>query len=247
MTLHVGTMGWSYAFWRGGFYPKDFASEDFLSYYAKRLGSVEVDNTFYRIPRAENVADWKRQVPAHFVFSLKFPAKITHLKLLRDAQEETSLFLDRVSDFGEKLGALLLQMPPQFGEKHVIQLRDFLKTLPKGKRYAMEIRNKSLLKEAVYGLLRDNNVALVWVDAAKMPLIQEVTADFLYVRWVGDRKAVRGTLGKIEEDKSKQIEEWADRLKPNLDRGLEVYGYFSKYYSGSPTSDAEALIEKMQT
>ena len=110
----------------------------------------------------------------------------------------------------------------------------------------MELRNKSLLNEEVYSVLRDSNAALVWVDAATMPLITEVTADFLYVRWVGDRKTVTGTLGKTEADRALQIEKWANRLKPFLDRDMEVFGYFSKYYSGNPTLDADQLLKNLK-
>ena len=239
-------MGWSYSFWRSSFYPKDMASKEFLSYYAKRLGSVEVDYTFYRIPRNETVAEWKKQTPEGFVFSLKFPQKITHVKMLKDAQEETRVFLERVNALGVKLGSLLLQLPPMFSKRHVPLLTDYLKALPREHRYAVELRNKSLLNEEVYSVLRDSNAALVWVDAAKMPLITEVTADFLYVRWVGDRKTVTGTLGKTEADRALQIEKWANRLKPFLDRDMEVFGYFSKYYSGNPTLDADQLLKNLK-
>ncbi len=247
MTLHVGTMGWSYGFWRGGFYPRGMASTNFLGYYSKRLNSVEVDNSFYRIPRAENVEEWRKQVPESFIFSLKFPAMVTHMKMLKDTAAETGVFLERVRAFGDKLGALLLQMPPHFKQTHLPALVDYLKALPRDFRYAVEVRNKSLLNNEFYRILRDSNVALVWVDAAKMPFVTEATADFLYVRWVGDRKTVKGTLGKTEVDKSAQVHDWAIRLKPHVYAGTEVYGYFSKYYSGSPTSDARMLIKSLET
>ena len=244
--LHIGTMGWSYGFWRGGFYPKNLKSKDFLSYYAKHFNSVEVDSTFYRIPTAKTVADWNQQTSDTFKFSLKFPATITHIKMLKDCQEETRVFLDRVGQLKEKLGVLLLQFPPLFRQQHFPFLAEYLKTLPKNRRYAMEARNKSLLNEDVYTLLRDNNVALAWVDAAKMPLSMEATADFVYLRWEGDRKTVTGTLGRTEAYKTGSIREWRARLETLANRGTEVFGYFSKYYSGFPPSDVAELVKAMQ-
>jgi uncharacterized protein YecE (DUF72 family) len=241
--LYFGTMGWSYSFWKGSFYPKDLASKDFLTFYSKQFNSVEVDNTFYRIPTSKTVNDWKQQTPAGFKFSLKFPAKITHIKMLKDAQEDTQIFLQNVSPLKEKLGALLLQFPPTFKQQHLSQLADYLKALPKSYRYAVEVRNKSLLNPELYKVLRESNVALVWVDAAKMPLMEEATADFVYMRWVGDRKVVTGTLGKIEIDKTASVKEWAEKLKVLAGGGTEVFGYFSKYYSGFPPSDVAELLK----
>ena len=167
--------------------------------------------------------------------------------MLKDSEEETRIFLDRVDGLGEKLGVLLLQFPPTFRQQHFAQLADYLKTLPRNFRYAVEVRNKSLLNENLTRLLRDSNVALVWVDAAKMPFVGEETADFLYVRWVGDRKTVTGTLGKPEVNRAKDIQAWAERLQPPLKGGTEVFGYFSKYYSGYPPADAKDLHNRMET
>ena len=244
--LHVGTMGWSYGFWKGGFYPSDSASKNFLTFYSKQFGSVEADTTFYRIPSEQTITDWKQQTPEGFKFSLKFPQKITHIKMLKDSQEETAVFLNRVSLLGEKLGVLLLQFSPMFRQQHLPQLAAYLKTLPKEFRYAVEVRNKTLLTPELYGVLRDSNVALVWVDAAKMPLVEEETADFLYVRWEGNRKTVTGTLGELEVDRSKDTQAWAKRLQPFLKRGTEVFGYFSKYYSGFPPLDVKTLLSQVE-
>ena len=237
-------MGWSYSFWKGNFYPQDLPPKDFLSYYAKQFDTVEVDSTFYRIPRTETVTEWKQQTPQGFLFSLKFPQKITHIKMLKDCQEETRVFLEHVGLLEEKLGVLLLQFPPMFRQQHLPLLRDYMKTLPNGFRYAVEVRNKSLLNEDLFALLKERNVALAWVDSPKMPLVTEKTADFVYVRWEGDRKAVTGTLGKIEADREADIQRWAEKLKPLFKKDNSVFGYFSKFYSGFPTSDAEELLKK---
>ena len=241
--LHVGTMGWSYNFWKGNFYPEKLASKEFLAYYAKQFNTVEVDSTFYRIPRTQSVLDWKEQTPEGFVFSLKFPQVITHVKMLKDCQEEVAVFLERVGLLQEKLGALLLQFPYAFGTEQAPLLRDFLQTLPAKHRYVVEVRNRKLLNGDLYSVLRENNVVLAWVDSPFMPLTTEVTSDFIYVRWEGDRRRVNGTLGRMEVDRAEKIKQWADRLKPYLETQTEVFGYFSKYYSGYPPSDANEFLK----
>jgi uncharacterized protein YecE (DUF72 family) len=239
--LHLGTIGWSYNFWKGSFYPNKTASKDLLAYYATRFDTVEVDSTFYRIPNVQAITNWKNQTPQGFKFSLKFPGKITHVKMLKDCQTETSLFLDRAKLLGEKLGPLLLQFPPNFGVDHLPDLADFLKNLPKPNRYVVEVRDEAWLNTDFYSLLQACNAALAWVDRPNMPQTSEVTSDFLYVRWEGDRKLVKGTVGKIEADTQERLRDWADKIKPFLSGQTEVFGYFGKYYSGYPPSDVNLL------
>ena len=129
--LHVGTMGWSYDFWKGGFYPEALPSDQLLTFYSTKFNTVEIDNTFYRIPREKTVLEWKEKTPAGFVFSLKFPRIITHIKMLTDCQEETAIFLERVQLLEEKLGVLLLQFPSLFQAKSLALLREYLSGLPK--------------------------------------------------------------------------------------------------------------------
>ena len=241
--VHVGTMGWSYAFWKGSFYPENLGSNEFLAYYSKEFDTVEADSTFYRIPRQQTVLSWKEQTSDGFVFSLKFPQMITHVKMLRDCQEETRVFLERVELLEEKLGPLLLQLPPFFGVEQLDLLRVFLGGLPKEHRYVVEVRNPKLLNANLYSALKENKVSLAWVESPSMPDINEVTGEFIYVRWEGDRKKVNGKLGKTEVDKTANINLWVAKLGPFFHKGTEVYGYFSKYYSGLPTCDAQEFQE----
>jgi len=238
--LHLGTIGWSYNFWRGKFYTNKTTPKDYLAYYSTQFNTVEVDSTFYRIPTQLTVTNWKQQTPDNFLFSLKFPQMITHVKMLRDCQYETGVFLDRVSLLGEKLGVLLLQFPPAFGVEHLADLEAFLQKLPPQHRYVVEVRNKGWLKPEFYSLLRVNHVALARTDNPVMVPIVEMTADFLYVRWEGDRKKVNGTLGKIEADRAEDLKLEADKIKPFVGK-IEVFGYFGKYYSGYPPSDIANL------
>ena len=241
--LHLGTIGWSYNFWKGNFYPNKIASKDFLSYYATKFDTVEVDSTFYRIPTDQAVTNWKKQTPKNFLFSLKFPNVITHIKMLKDCERETKVFLERANLLEEKLGPLLLQFPPSFGIERLHDLADFLHKLPKQQRYVVEVRDANFLNEEFYSLLRANHAALAWVDGPHMPQINVVTSDFVYVRLEGDRSNVSGTLGKIEIDREGDLKLWAEKLKPFLTDDLEVYGYFGKYFSGYPPSDINSLLK----
>ncbi len=247
--LHLGTIGWSYDFWKGNFYPLKTKPKDYLAIYASKFNTVEVDSTFYRIPTQQTVTNWRHQTPNDFTFSLKFPQIITHVKMLKDAEDETNIFLQRVSLLGSKLGPLLLQFPPTFTANHRTNLEKFLLSLPKSYRFVVEVRHNSWLNQDFFSLLRDRGVALAWAETPLMADVHEVTADFLYIRWEGDRIAVKGTLGKIEVDKKSELEEWAQRIKPFLERQTPVFGYFAKYHSGYPPSDItylESLLKWQQ-
>ena len=244
-SLHLGTIGWSYNFWKGKFYPNNVASKEFLAYYSNKFDTVEVDSTFYRIPTAQAVTKWESQTPSNFLFSFKFPRVITHIKMLKACERETKLFLERTNHLGGKLGALLLQFPPIFGVDRFSDLADFLQNLPKNHRYVVEVRDNRWLNSDFYSLLRANDVALAWVDSPSMPQSDIATSDFLYIRLEGDRSKVSGTLGKIEADKVEGLKMWAEKIKPWLKKNMEVYGYFGKYYSGYPPSDVNSLLKIM--
>ena len=241
--LHLGTIGWSYNFWKGKFYPMKIASKDFLAYYATKFDTVEIDTTFYRIPTAQTLTKWKSQTPGNFLFSFKFPSVITHIKMLKECERETSLFLERTELLVGKLGALLLQFPPAFGVDRFSDLADFLLRLPKNRRYVVEVRDERWLNSDFYSLLRANSVALAWVDSPSMPQSDVVTSDFLYIRLEGDRSKVKGTLGTIETDKTEGLKMWAEKIKNFRGENMEIYGYFGKYYSGYPPSDVNSLLE----
>jgi uncharacterized protein YecE (DUF72 family) len=235
-------MGWSYGFWVGHLYPKKMKPPDFLTEYAKHFDTVELDNTFYRIPSSSTTKAWREQTPDEFSFSAKFPRVITHIKMLRDCDREVDIFISRMSQLANKLGPLLLQFPASFGAKHFSDLQQFLSALPKAYRYAVEVRNKDWTETKLGSLLRENGVAQVF---AGQP-VPEVTADFVYMRWEGDRNKVNGALGRMEVDRTEDVGKTAVGVKNFLDHHLEVFGYFSKYYSGYPPGDAEHLLNLLQ-
>ncbi|MCZ7394374.1 MAG: DUF72 domain-containing protein [Candidatus Methanoperedens sp.] len=239
--MHIGTMGWSYDFWIGNFYPE--GSENLLTEYAKNFSTVEINNTFYRIPSRDTVRNWKEEVPQNFIFSAKFPRKITHIKMLQDCEEELPVFIEHMSLLGNKLGPMLIQLPPGFAPEKSGILKDFLTGLPKGHRFAVEIKNKKWLGDKFYDLLRDNGVALVLIDHPWMPEMSTITADFTYIRWEGDRNKIKGTLGKVERDRSEDIKNWGMKVKGFFEDSVEVFGYFSKSYSGYPPGDVRMLLD----
>jgi uncharacterized protein YecE (DUF72 family) len=240
--VHIGTMGWSYRFWTGRLYSEGLKPKEYLTEYAKHFNSVELDNTFYRTPSPSTVKAWKEQTPEGFKFSAKFPRIITHVKTLRNCEEEVDRFISSISQLQGRLGPLLLQFPSSFGPRQLPLLRDFLPSLPRSCRYTVEVRNKNLLGEKLYSLLRENKAALVLTGQPSVSLVEEVTTDFAYVRWEGDRRKVKGTLGRTEVDRTQDTGKWVQRTKILLDQGLEVFGYFSKYYSGYPPDDAEQFL-----
>ncbi|HEY6119274.1 MAG TPA: DUF72 domain-containing protein [Pyrinomonadaceae bacterium] len=182
MKLFVGTSGYSYKEWKGSFYPEDLAAKDMLSYYAKRLAAVEINNTFYRMPQRTLLENWQAQVPTGFRFSLKAPQRITHFRRLKEVEGETKLFLATASVLGDALGVLLFQLPPNM-KKDQPRLEAFLQTLSPDVRAAFEFRHPSWFDEEVLTLLRRHNRSLCISDTDEMPATRiDATADWGYVR-----------------------------------------------------------------
>jgi uncharacterized protein YecE (DUF72 family) len=161
--LIVGTSGYSYKEWKGIFYPEDLPAAKMLPYYAQHFGSVEINNSFYRMPDVKTVEKWATQVPDDFTFVIKAPQRITHQKKLVDCADEVRYLFEVASVLGPKLGPVLFQLPP-FARKDVDKLRDFLRILPGDRRIAFEFRHASWCDDAVYDLLRSRDVAICLAD-----------------------------------------------------------------------------------
>lgn len=232
---------------RGNFYPENLPSKQFLNYYARQFDSVEVNSTFYGAPSIQTLMNWQVQTGAEFVFSIKFPRGITHVKRLRNCREETRFFLNRIELLGNKLGPLLFQFPPSFGALNLSALKKFLRELPTNLRYVVEVRNRKLLSESFYSILRDNNVALAWAESQKTPGNDIATSDFLYVRWEGDRRKVSGVLGRREISRNSELKFWARKLKLFLDSGYDVFGFFSKHFSGDAPADVLEFLSLLRS
>src|ERR1043166_1068151 len=156
MNLYVGTSGYSYKEWKGTFYPEDLPSKQMLHYYGERFRSVEINNTFYRMPKPSVLAAWASEVPPDFKFVLKAPQRITHMQRLKDAGDSVSYLLDVAGALEERLGPLLFQLPPQM-KKDAPRLRDFLALLPQRCRAAFEFRHQSWFDSEIFTLLRDHH------------------------------------------------------------------------------------------
>ena len=255
LPLYIGTSSWSFDDWRGTLYPADAKSADFLSFYAQRFSAVEIDMTFYRIPTSAMVEAWYHKTPANFRFAAKVPQLITHEKVLRDCLAELRQFTQVMGLLGEKLGPLLFQFPyfpkrdfsgPQ---AFLDRLEAFLDQLPQGCRFAIEIRNRRWVTRRFLDLLRAHGVAFALTDHPWMPSLQElirqhdiVTADFSYIRWLGDRQAIETitqTWDQLVVDRQQDTERWVAVIRQLLARHIAVYGFYNNHYAGhSPSSIA---------
>ena len=185
MRVAVGTSGYSYKEWKGHFYPDDLKPSDFLRYYGTRFRTVEINNTFYRMPTEELLASWATQVPDGFTFVLKASQKMTHRKRLKECGEELQYFVRTAATLGDKLGPTLFQLPPYL-KKDLPRLQDFLTLLPQGWRAAFEFRDASWFDEEVTGLLKAHGAALVAAETdpdespLEVPFVP--TTDWGYLR-----------------------------------------------------------------
>lgn len=179
--LGVGTSGFAYREWKGSFYPARCRPEEMLPFYAERFRTVEINNTFYRMPRESVLAGWTAQVPDSFRFVLKAPQRITHQKRLREVEDELGYFLRVSSVLGERRGPTLFQLPPNF-KKDLPRLEAFLALLPRGWDTAFEFRHASWFDDEVCAVLRGAGVALCLVDEEDGEMPTEVTAPFGYLR-----------------------------------------------------------------
>jgi uncharacterized protein YecE (DUF72 family) len=182
MNVYVGTSGYSYKEWKGSFYPEDLSAKRMLAYYGERFRTVEINNTFYRMPKVPVLEAWAGEVPIDFKFVLKAPRQITHIHRLKDTADSLSYLLETAETLKDRLGALLFQLPPNL-KKDVQRLRDFLDLLPSRHRTAFEFRHQSWFDDEVFGLLRDHQAALCIAEAEndlEVPFV--ATADWGYLR-----------------------------------------------------------------
>ena len=182
MNFYVGTSGYSYKEWKGSFYPEDVSTDEMLRYYGGQFGAVEINNTFFRMPKPEVLEAWAAEVPADFKFVLKASRGITHMKRLKNAGDSVAYLLKMIAGMKQRIGALLFQLPPNM-KKDVPRLREFLALLPKDRRAAFEFRHQSWFDDDVFDALREHNAALCIAEAEDgldIPFV--ATADFGYLR-----------------------------------------------------------------
>ena len=240
--IRIGCSGWNYAHWRNGvFYPPRLAAKEWLRFYARRFDTVEVNTTFYRLPRVSSVARWVAESPEGFTFAVKVSRYITHIKRLLEVPQHLPLLYERIAPLlrSPKLGPLLWQLPPTF-KVDLDRLAGALEHLHDGHRHAFEFRHESWFCEEVYTLLREHRVALVIGDRPEVNAFQahELTAGFAFVRFHS------GTRGRNGNYSHSELDEWADRLE-RWSREVDVFAYFNNDWEGFAVENARYLKARL--
>ena len=238
--LRVGCSGWSYRDWRGVVYPSDLPQRRWLEYYQQLFDTVELNSTFYRLPTPEAVERWAAAARPGFLYALKLGAFGTHRKKLADAATWLPNHLDRACRLGAHLGPTLIQLPPQW-KRNVARLDEFLELVPSTIRWAVELRDPSWLHDDVFEVLRRHDVALCIHDLLPQHPFQ-LTTHWTYVRFHGPDAINHPYHGSYGETR---LTSWADKLKPVLDRGCDVYAYFNNDWHGDAVRDAAMLREQL--
>jgi uncharacterized protein YecE (DUF72 family) len=226
--LYLGTSGFAYGEWKGPFYPADLKDREMLAFYASRFASVEVNYTFRRQPSEKTLTTWREQVPESFAFALKAHQRITHTLRLRDADESVSMFLDRARLLGDRLGPILFQCPPSLKFDRAL-IEAFVGYLPPTARYAMEFRHPSW--EEARPILAEQSVAWCTAETDESAGGEPSFEPFGFLRL------------RKEAYTDEEIAAWADRLRPALAEGRDVYAYFKHEDKGAGPIFAERLAE----
>lgn len=238
--LLIGTSGWTYSNWKGAFYPADLPSRRYLEFYSREFDSTEVNYCFYHLPRPSTYQKWSGQVPDNFVFALKASRFITHVKRLIDTEEAWTTFVRNALALGPRLGPVLLQFPSSF-QCDRRRLAAFLGVAQRPAhgsrqlRLVFEFRHDSWLTEEILSLLRRHNVALCIADSPRYPRRDEVTADFVYIRFHGRTELFASKYTDAELAKE------AKRIRRYLRDGLDVYAYFNNDALGHAVANARML------
>lgn len=235
--VRVGCSGWQYKHWRGNFYPATLPATKWLEYYAAHFDTVEINNSFYRLPLAGTFAEWRRRVPASFVYAVKASRYLTHMKKLKEPKPPIALFFSRARRLGRRLGPVLYQLPPRW-PRNLERLDTFLRALPKRGLHAIEFRDPSWYGSETSALLTRSHVALCLHDMAGSAPDRQLVGPFAYVRFHGpQRYAGRYPDGLLDE--------WAEWLAHVHRRGASVYAYFNNDTGGHAPRDAARLRDKI--
>jgi len=230
--IWTGTSGYNYPEWKGSFYPADLATAKMLPYYAARFPTVEINYTFYRMPNEKLVSGWAAQTPSPFKLTLKAPRRITHDSRLKHCGPLVATFCEVAGTLGDKLGALLFQLPPN-ARKDLPLFEAFLADLPPGARAAFEFRHASWLDDEIFDRLRRRNLALCVADSEKMSTPVTITADYAYFRLRDE--------GYAEAD----IARWADTIARETAHCREVFVYFKHEEEGKGPAFARLLMDRL--
>jgi len=234
----VGCSGWLYRHWKGGFYPADAPASSWFDLYARTFDTVEVNNSFYRLPEAETFSAWRRRAPREFLFAVKASRYLTHQKKLKEPQEPIGRFFDRARFLGPKLGPVLYQLPPRW-PLNLERLERFLELLPRRRRHALEFREPSWYDPGVLALLERRRVALCLHDMPGSAPERRRVGPFVYVRFHGHGSRYGGRYS------DEGLDEWARWLAGELAEGHDVFAYFNNDAGGHAPRDAIRLREML--
>lgn len=237
--LLLGTSGWVYNHWKGVFYPEDLPTGEWFSYYARHFDTVEINNSFYRLPSRRVFEEWRRMAPEGFDYTVKASRYITHVKKLKDPRRGLGNFYRNLDGLGDRCAAVLFQLPPRF-HLNLERLEGFLEALSARYANVMEFRDETWLTDDVYSLLRRRNVALCWADSPFHPGPDERTADFSFFRRHGGHG--RGKPGYSR----RELEELAGRARDELDDGRDCFVYFNNDPGGFAVKNALELAEMLE-
>jgi uncharacterized protein YecE (DUF72 family) len=234
--IRIGCSGWNYTHWRERVYPKGLPPRRWLEHYATLFDTVEINSTFYRLPRVSAVEGWVEKSPAGFLFAVKMSRYITHIRRLGGLERGIPLFYERIAPLAgsPKLGPVLWQLPPTF-KRDDGRLAETLAALPSG-RHCFEFREPSWYVDDVYEVLRKHRAALVIPDSPKYPFRTfELTTDWTFVRFH------RGTRGRGGNYSDRELEEWAERIADWRDAGHDVYAYFNNDWEAYAVKNGSKL------
>ncbi|GGE26915.1 hypothetical protein GCM10007276_00060 [Agaricicola taiwanensis] len=234
--IRIGCSGWHYTGWRGLFYPEKMPTKDFLAYYGQCFSTTELNNPFYRLPKAQTAAAWREGTPEGFLFAWKASRYLTHLKRLKDPEEPLSRMMGVAGHLKEKLGPILVQLPPSMKVDRE-RLARFLGALPKGQRFTLEFRHPSWYEAEVFDLLSDHDVALCLSDHADAPAPWEVTASFVYVRGHGPGGRYYGHYS------DETLKQWGDDVGRWRSGRRDVFVYFDNDQKTAAPKDARKLMD----
>jgi uncharacterized protein YecE (DUF72 family) len=238
--VHIGTSGWHYGHWRGPFYPEDLGVDRFLSYYADRFHTVEINNSFYQLPPESSLRKWRDTTPPGFIFAVKGSRFITHMKKLQDPERSLRPFLERIVLLEEKLGPILFQLPPHWHFNEA-RLAAFLAAQPGPYRYSLELRDQSWINARASDLLTTYGVAFCIYELDGYISPQEVTAGFVYIRLHGPGGPYQGKYD------TPTLAGWAGAISAWSRQGREVFCYFDNDEAGYAAQNALKLQDMLLT
>jgi uncharacterized protein YecE (DUF72 family) len=236
--IRIGCSGWQYRHWKANFYPAGLPVARWFAHYALQFDTVEINNSFYRLPPPETFARWREQAPPHFLYAVKASRFLTHMKKLRDPEDPLSRFFESARELRRHLGPVLYQLPP--GWKLDLERFDtFLRALPERYRHAVEFRETSWYDDRVYALMKKHKVALCLHDMQGSASGRVVVGPFVYVRFH------HGTAKYGGRYADERLDEWADWLVERIAGGLDVFAYFNNDTGGHAPRDAVRLRDRI--